>query len=220
MVDKQGNIIWRTPAQERPLSNSASLRPTAEQYELFASYLCEAHSWYKLPLMTGNQFVVFVAAAGNRKQFGYLDYMWRANLTETYRGDLGQQIQLPPELDKRCSFVLYPYVSWRLIQDIGWPGNTAAIEALRNGAAHPAREELLEMARLSDERTLVSNAFSDSDLELTVLREQPSETAPPRVKKFLELSNKIQDVYRVLMAQEAAKIRRALSELDNWLLSQ
>jgi hypothetical protein len=37
-------------------------RPTDEQYRAFAKHIGEAHSWYKhLPLLTGGQFVVFVA---------------------------------------------------------------------------------------------------------------------------------------------------------------
>jgi hypothetical protein len=37
-------------------------RPTDEQYREFAKHVGEAHSWYKhLPLVTGGQFVVFLA---------------------------------------------------------------------------------------------------------------------------------------------------------------
>ena len=37
-------------------------RPTDEQYAAFAAHLGSAHSWYKhLPLMSGGQFVVFLA---------------------------------------------------------------------------------------------------------------------------------------------------------------
>ncbi len=37
-------------------------RPTYEQYVAFAKHVGEAHSWYKhLPLLTGGQFVVFLA---------------------------------------------------------------------------------------------------------------------------------------------------------------
>jgi hypothetical protein len=37
-------------------------RPTDEQYRAFAKHVGEAHSWYKhLPLLTGGQFVVFLA---------------------------------------------------------------------------------------------------------------------------------------------------------------
>ena len=36
--------------------------PTDYQYEEFAKHVSEAHSWYKhLPLLTGGQFVVFLA---------------------------------------------------------------------------------------------------------------------------------------------------------------
>jgi hypothetical protein len=37
-------------------------RPTADHYRAFAKFLRGAHSWYKhLPLMTGGEFVVFLA---------------------------------------------------------------------------------------------------------------------------------------------------------------
>jgi hypothetical protein len=37
-------------------------RPTEEQYRELAAHVAEAHSWYKhLPLLTGGQFVVFLA---------------------------------------------------------------------------------------------------------------------------------------------------------------
>jgi hypothetical protein len=37
-------------------------RPTDEQYSAFAKHVGEAHSWYKhLPLLTGGQFVIFLA---------------------------------------------------------------------------------------------------------------------------------------------------------------
>jgi hypothetical protein len=37
-------------------------RPTDEQYTAFAKHVGEAHSWYKhLPLLTGGQFIVFLA---------------------------------------------------------------------------------------------------------------------------------------------------------------
>jgi hypothetical protein len=37
-------------------------QPTAKQYGAFAAHVADAHSWYKhLPLLTGGQFVVFLA---------------------------------------------------------------------------------------------------------------------------------------------------------------
>jgi hypothetical protein len=51
---------------EFPLNETPDLRslprPTDEQYAAFAKHIGEAHSWYKhLPLLTGGQFVVFIA---------------------------------------------------------------------------------------------------------------------------------------------------------------
>jgi hypothetical protein len=58
---------------EAPLDATPDLRslpqPSDEQYREFAKHVGEAHSWYKhLPLLTGGQFVVFLApdsALGN-----------------------------------------------------------------------------------------------------------------------------------------------------------
>src|SRR4051794_20053950 len=52
--------------QELPVDTTPDLRslprPTDEQYREFARHIGEAHSWYKpLPLLTGGQFVVFLA---------------------------------------------------------------------------------------------------------------------------------------------------------------
>jgi hypothetical protein len=58
--------LIRDQMQEFPLNETPDLRslpqPTDEQYAAFAEHVSEAHSWYKhLPLLTGGQFVVFLA---------------------------------------------------------------------------------------------------------------------------------------------------------------
>ena len=61
-------------------------RPTDEQYEAFAEHIGEAHSWYKhLPLLSGGQFVVFLAPdSGIGRLVAHLD-------------GSGYQLVTPPE---------------------------------------------------------------------------------------------------------------------------
>ena len=218
-----------------------SLRPTPEQYRAFCDHLCEAHSWYKhLPLLEGERFVVFVAAdagigclvaapggvgADNvpvftlvtppegpeftdknprihhtwqttkeyRRRFGYLDYMCGGGSGKQRDRDAGPPLQLPRRLEDRCSFVLYPYVSRMFNRSLYWK-HGEAIERLRAGAAHPAREELLELVQLREAGRAAQGA------DRTLLFE-----------RFWEVIN-------ALRAREVEKIRRALAELDDWLL--
>jgi hypothetical protein len=49
-------------AVSQPFDLRSLPRPTDEQFDAFADHIGEAHSWYKhLPLLTGRQFVVFLA---------------------------------------------------------------------------------------------------------------------------------------------------------------
>ena len=218
-----------------------SLRPTPEQYRAFRHHLCEAHSWYKhLPLLEGKRFVVFVAADAGigclvaapagvgtenvpvftlvtppegpeftdknprihhtwqttkeyRRRFGYLDYMCGGVSGEPRDRDAGPPLRLPPRLEERCSFVLYPYVSGLFNRSL-YGRHDQAIERLRAGAAHPAREELLELVQLREAEQAAQGA------EQTLL------------------SERLWEVIEALRAREVEKIRRALAELDDWLL--
>jgi hypothetical protein len=69
-----------------------------------------------------------------------------------------------------------------------------AIEQLRAGATHPDREAVLELARLAEELQAAQGAQRDL------------------------LSKRAREVSKALRAQEVEKIRRALAELDEWLL--
>jgi hypothetical protein len=223
------------------LMNWLSLRPTPEQYRAFCDHLCEAHSWYKhLPLLQGERFVVFVAAnAGTgsqvlvpssggsqdapgftlvtllegheftdehprlhhtwqttkeyRRRFGYLDFMCGGVSGEPRDRDAGPLLRLPPRLEERCSFVLYPYVS-RFFNRSLYGKHGEAIERLRAGAAHPARDELLELVQLREAKPAAQGA----DQRL--------------------LAERFWEVIEALRAREVEKIRRALAELDDWLL--
>ena len=220
-----------------------SLRPTAEQYRAFCDHLCEAHSWYKhLPLLSGERFVVFVAADAGigclvaapvgggtdnvpvftlvtppegseftdkhprihppwqttkeyRRRFGHLDYMCGGGPDEPRARDAGPPLRLPQRLEERCSFVLYPYVSdsFSFIESLGWR-HQEAIAQLRAGATHPDREAVLEVAQLVEARDTAQGTQRDR-----------------LFKRMLEVSD-------ALRAQEAQKIRRALTELDDRLL--
>jgi hypothetical protein len=227
-------------AEEVLMEDRLSLRPTPAQYQAFCEHLCDAHSWYKhLPLLTGARFVVFVAAdagAGRlvavahgpdimtathvtleparegpaftdehprlhyswrttkeyRRRFGYLDYM-SGGLSEPLDRDAGPPLRLPPRLEERCSFVLYPYVHGEFLRALGWR-HDEVIEQLRAGAAHPARRQLLELARLREAKQAAQGAQRD------------------------RLSKRFWEVIKALRAQEVEKVRRALAELDDWLL--
>jgi hypothetical protein len=228
-------------AEEVFMKDRLSLRPTPEQYHAFCEHLCAAHSWYKhLPLLTGARFVVFVAAdAGTgrqvlvpsrvgskdapgftlvtppegsefidedprlhhswrttqeyRRRFGYLDYMWGGGSGEPRDRDDGPPLRLPPRLEEGCSFVLYPYVSGLFNRSL-YGRHDQAIERLRAGAAHPARVELLELVQLREAMHTAQGA-----------------------ERSL-LSERIWEVIKALRAREVEKIRRALAELDDWLL--
>jgi hypothetical protein len=80
-----------------------------------------------------------------RSRFGYLDYMCRGP-GEPYARRAGPPARLPEGLEERCGFVLYPYVSRTSAEAVTWGAHAEALERLRGGAAHPAREEVLELA--------------------------------------------------------------------------
>jgi len=227
---------------EKVLMDRLSLRPTPKQYRAFCDHLCDAHSWYKhLPLLTGERFVVFCASDAGigclvaeqvgvgsdnvpkftlvtppegpeftrknprihyswkttkeyRRRFGYLDYMWSGGPDEPRARDAGPPLRLPQRLEERCSFVLYPYVSAESFPESLYWRHQEAIAQLRAGATHPDREAVLEVAQLVEAR----DTAQGSQRQLLINR-------------MLEASD-------ALRAQEVQKIRRALTELDDWLL--
>lgn len=128
-----------------------------------------------------------------RRRFGYLDYMCGGGLDEPPDRDEGPPLRLPQRLEERCSFVLYPYVHKLFLRSLNWR-HDEAIEHLRTGAAHPAREDLLELVRLLDATRAAQGTQGDL------------------------LSKRVHEVLGALRAQEVEKIRRALAALDDWLL--
>jgi hypothetical protein len=158
-----------------------------------------------------------------RSRFGYLDYMCRRGPDEPYARDAGLPVRLPEQVEKRCSFVLYPYVSWTFAEAVTWNVHEEAIEQLRAGTAHPAREEVLELASLAEALQTAWSALDDLEREWVVSRGTKGEKSMPQdpsaiLRRYLDLDDRVGGVSGALWAQEAEKIRRSLAVLDDWLL--
>jgi hypothetical protein len=114
-------------------------------------------------------------------------------------------------------------VSRTFAEAVTWEIHAEALERLRAGAAHPAREEVLELARLAEAREAAWSALGDPErewlLSLGTERERPMPQGPSGLlRRYLDLDDGAHAVAGSLRAQEAEKIRRALAELDGWLL--
>src|SRR5262249_51673247 len=136
-----------------------------------------------------------------RERFGYLDYMDRSEC-EGYLRDAGAPVQLPPELEERCGFTLYPYVSRTFIFAVTWHRHAQALEQLRHGAPHPAREQLLELSGLARETGAVLKSLTPAELDLALAVEEgdtplPAEEVPAKIKKYLDLERRLKQVFRM-----------------------
>src|SRR5262249_55479365 len=96
-----------------------------------------------------------------RSRFGHLDYSCRLDADGYYVRDAGPPLRLPAALAKRCGFVLYPYVSPMFEEAITWSVHSEALAELRAGAAHPARDEVLELAQLTEALGPAWNALAE-----------------------------------------------------------
>jgi hypothetical protein len=85
----------------------------------------------------------------------------------------------------------------------------------------------MELKRLYNELRLITKTFSSVEWELLDRYSEFSEAGapceiPPKVRSYSVIKDQIRKtentIYPALRAKEAAKIRRALAELDNWLL--
>jgi len=158
-----------------------------------------------------------------RERFGFLDYMCRDAPGEPYSRDAGPPIALPAEVEERCSFTLYPYVSRTFSEAVTWGIHSQALDEIRSGAAHPAGEEVLELARLAEDAELRWSSLPESEWGLA-LSDQPggeTRTSPAPSVELLEYRDLVRRrtaIAKALQAKEVAKIRRALAELDLWLL--
>ena len=158
-----------------------------------------------------------------RRRFGFLDYMRRASADEPYSRDAGAPVQLPDRLEERCGFVLYPYAHPTFAEAVTWSIHAEAIERLRNGADHPAREEVLELARLAQAMEVAWRDLRDVE-QIWVLSRRGGDEEPmaeePSVglQRYVELDAQVRKICGALQAKEADKISYALAELDAWLL--
>jgi hypothetical protein len=166
--------------------------PSAIQLDAFTKHLCNAHSWYKhIPLVTGAEFVVFLAAdagagfedrdrwhytwkrtAEYRARFGHLDYCWRDDDAAIYRRDSIHPDDEPtppelldPELRTRFGVRLYPMISndVNAMEAIHYDLHADALDALRRGAPHPHRARILAWAAHDRELDELYNAITDND---------------------------------------------------------
>lgn len=156
-------------------------------------------------------------------RFGYLDYMARRGPDEPYGRDAGPPVELPAEVQERCGFVLYPYVSGMFAEAITWSVHEEALRRLRAGDAHPARELVLELANLAEAHQAAWSALGDTEREWVLAHDTESGGPVPGgasadVGRYLELGERVRAVMASLHAQEAEKVRRALAALDGWLL--
>jgi hypothetical protein len=239
-------------------------RPTEEQYREFAKHVGEAHSWYKhLPLLTGGQFVVFLAPNSGvgrlvarldgrgyqlvtppegpvfteanprlhyswrtseeyRRRFGHLDYAYRTREGDTFGRDAGGPMGLPAAVWERCTFTLFPYVAGgdSGVDAVRW-AHQEAVERLRAGEAHPRREDVLEWARLADERDEAWNGLTDAEREIVLARggegtDKKRTTAA--IDRHLAIEADLRAVYHAqLRPGELEKVRQALAALRRWL---
>jgi hypothetical protein len=158
-----------------------------------------------------------------RRRFGHLDYISRRGPDEPYHRDAGPPLQLPEEVEERCGFVLYPYVSRTFAQAVTWSVHEEAVKELRAGAAHPARDEVLELARVAEALDAAWSDLGGPDLDWLVARDTEGEKSMPgepsvALHRYLGLGARAQAISDSLRSQEVRKVRRALTELDDWLL--
>jgi hypothetical protein len=158
-----------------------------------------------------------------RTRFGYLDYScWPAE-DGSYARDVGPAVALPARLVEQCEFVLYPYVSWTFTEAVIWSVHAEALSELRSGAPHPARDEVLELARLAEALGPAWEALGEREQDWILARDQanaepmPSEPSD-ELRRYLALDDLANTMTRSLREREAAKIQRALLALDLWLL--
>jgi len=162
-----------------------------------------------------------------RRRFGYLDYMFRRGPDKPYARDAGPLVRLPEQVEERCGFVLYPYASQNFGDVITWRKHKEAIDQLRAGAAHPARDELLELARLATALKTAWAALGDPVTERLLApgnlapgnddAKARSLEAPVEWRSYLDLEERVRAASEPLRAQEAEKVRAALAQLDDWL---
>lgn len=158
-----------------------------------------------------------------RRRFGYLDYMSRPDPEGSYVRDAGPPVQLPIDVEERCGFVLYPYVSGEFAEAISWNVHEEALQQLQAGACHLARWRVLELASLTNAHRAAWSALDDSEREWVAACNSDAAkstrgSASAAFRKYLDFEERIEEVSVSLQTQEAEKIRQALAALDHWLV--
>jgi hypothetical protein len=137
--------------------------------------------------------------------------------------DVGPAVVLPAQLVEQCEFVLYPYVAPRFAEVQAWSVHAEALAALRSGAAHPARNEIIELADLSETRDLIW--IDLSEVEKDWLIAQHGECLAPlpidpsdALSRYIAVHERFTEIVESLQKNELSKIEQALIALDRWLL--
>jgi hypothetical protein len=157
-----------------------------------------------------------------RERFGHLDYSCWPTGDRAYGRDAGPAVRLPDELVERCQFVMYPYVSRTFAEAVIWSVHAEALAELRAGAAHPARDEVLELARLAEALGPAWDALGEREQGWILVRHREGEEPWPGeqsdvLRRYLALDDQVIALTESLREWEAGKVRRALAALDGWL---
>lgn len=205
-------------------------RPTDEQFENFAQFVSNAHSWYKkLPLLTGWSFVVFlnpVAGAGHetserlhyswkttkeyREKFGFLDYRpLEEGRSAASFSIAGREVVLPCEITERCSFVMFPYV-----QDHAVRFHDKDFDRILHGLEHPQSDRLLAWRKAERDLTRCG-VMTMAEEERLGQSELPKDH--PLRRKYERYRSQKKAISQQLHSIESAKIRAALKNLKTWL---
>jgi hypothetical protein len=125
-------------------------------------------------------------------------------------------------LMERCQFVLYPYVSRTFAEAVIWSVHEEALADLRAGAAHPARDEVLELARLAEALGPAWDALGEREQGWVLVRhregEEPWSGEQSEVlRRYLALDDQVIALTELLREREAGKVRWALAALDGSL---
>jgi hypothetical protein len=148
--------------------------------------------------------------------------MCRDGPAEPYCRDAGPPVPLPAEAEQRCGFVLYPYVSATFAEAVLWSVHAEAVEQLRAGASHPARDQVLELVRLAEAREAAWAGLARADQDCVWSRgiegAKPPGGPSAELQQYLDLEDAAEAVAESLRVGEIEKIRRALAELDGWLV--
>lgn len=153
-----------------------------------------------------------------RKRFGYLDYMFQINMDRFDARDAGPLVTLTAEIEQACSFELYPYVSSGFADSLNWGIHTEALRALSQGAEHPARKRVLELAYFVHKKEAVWERLDDHEQRLAFADDDVTEREAAKsvkVQQFRSLRNISEEISKSLQELELVKIRRALSALDD-----